>query len=809
MKYSYFVNVKDRSCLPLSVAELLERLKSQQLKEIEYKIIAAIAAGDETTAQREKSKLPVIVVNQLYKLGEPRKKDAGEPTGLLMIDYDNAADKQQLEEMKGKIMDASINDPQLKDLIVAAHVSPRLHGVHIWYRWIDGCKNIRECHKKFAELIGMPDYDAGCNDSSRCSFLVPLDMFFLQNWGAMERNEGYAKIQQLNTKQNGEFSKQPERAGNEAAPYGSDGAGDNGRAGTVGTDVVETPTVKKEYPTHYNGIEYDRIFRALVLQCAPAEKVDKEGNVMEGARDNTLFKVVCLFRYLCDNKPDWILEYIPEWALALDKDSPGRVRQLVESACRRGLSFTTPRTLSAVLDSFKQEAETAKTETELQQEAEEELAKIEEAEQVYFRMPDKLPPVFQEFSDAFPFAWKPATVLALLPMLGTIMSRIRAKYLDGRVHSPSFQTVIEAKFGRGKGNISDMAKLVLEPLVEADMVGNEQINAYNALVEKANNSKELPDKPVVCVRKITGDFTVAGFEETLNTSMGLHMWCGTSEIDEVRRIWLAVSHILRKAYDNDLYGRSLQSSKAYRGERPIYFNTLLCGTTRAVNRCYQDPEDGLVSRTMFFKLMRDDGDMPVVKMHPSTRNRLALLVKRLHDRYSLDFGEDDKPRPAEEVTFDLDFVSAALRKWLKAQFKESVVQGNEARDSFRRRDAVNGFRAALVGMAIYTAMGRKIGKPEKDVLCKFAIWVAEYSLNMHLYKYGAKLNEYENTVEPPKAPTQQSVLFYLPQQFTIHDAYNAFSDRTQAAVRGMLFRLLKNGNLKMVKRGVYEKSTKD
>lgn len=805
MKYSYFPSITSKQCRQVTVAELLDLIKQPQLKMLCDDIAKALASGDNQTADAKKRQLPVIVLNELYGQNEPRKKGTGQPTGLVMIDYDNCENEEQLEALKTIVSKSAINHIVLKDLIVAAHVSPRRHGVHVWYRWIPDCHSIKECNAKFAELIGLPDYDEGCNDSSRCSYLVSADMFFVENFGAMERNEMYAEVQKQMTKDNGkDFQSGPASSvgnnlfgGDAPAVPVSDNNGQSAGEALQENDKTRT----REYPKTFEGLEYSRIFAELTRKCAPASKLDAEGNVQQGARDNTLFKVCCLFRYICDNNADWVYSYLPTWALALDAEQPGRCRKLVENACSRGLSFSTPRTLATVLEDLKRTEKEVENETNEQENCVEELQQIDANMRKFFEVPKELPPVFREFSESFPFAWKPAAILALLPMLGTIMSRIRGVYLDRRLNSPSFQTVIEAKFGRGKGNITDMSRMVLEPLILADEKGNAELNQYNIAVEKANNSKTLPDKPDVCVRKITGDFTVAGFEECLGTSKGLHMWCGTSEIDEVRKVWAAVSHILRKAYDNDMYGRSLQSTKTYRGERPIFFNTLLCGTSRAVNRCYVDPEDGLVSRTLFFKLMRDDEQMPVVKMSQSTRNRLSALIHKLHDTYSL----SESGSPVPEQVFDLAFVNQALRYWLGEQYKRSVVSGDSARDSFRRRDAVNGFRAALVANAIYAAQGVKIGKKEKQVIKEFALWVANYGLEMHLLKYGKILNRYEDEDTGDNISPFKEILSQFPQTFTIREAYKILSGRSENAVRIILSRLCASGYLVSEERGLYSK----
>ena len=138
---------------------------------------------------------------------------------------------------------------------------------------------------------------------------------------------------------------------------------------------------------------------------------------------------------------------------------------------------------------------------------------------------------------------------------------------------------------------------------------------------------------------------------------------------------------------------------------------------------------------MFFKLLLDDEKMPVVRMMVSTKNRLSVLIHNLHDKYSL----SPDGTPVLPVEFDMTAVNKTIHRWLKEQYKKSVLTGDEARDSFRRRDAVNGFRAGLLATAIYHCMGRRIGPKECKIINDFAVWVATYALDMHLLKYGKEL----------------------------------------------------------------------
>ena len=796
MKYSYYNNKNSKQCRQVSVSELLDLIGTEEMKERCAKISAAVLAGDEKEANILKNELPAIVVSELYKSGAPRKKGTGDPSGLFMIDYDYCKSPEELNELKGKVTDLALQHPVLKELIVAAHVSPRLHGVHVWCRWIDGCHDVEECQAKFAELAQLPGYDTGCKDASRCSFLVHKSMFFVQNWGAMERNEDYAKLQKELTNDGKSVKKHVARRTADVARTGNSGI--TGSRTDSDSEPVEEGL--KKVPTMYGDIPLQDIFNELTKECAPEGLVDENGNVAIGARDNTLFHVLALFRYCTDNIPDRMRPFLPQWALDLDEETPGTTEAKLQAACERNISAGLPLTLRRVLKRLTDKEKLSQmSEEERTDMYAKEMEEIEEGQKFFFAVPKMLPPVFQEVADAFPFAWRPAAMLSLLPVLGTLMSRVRGKYLDGREHSPSFQTVIEGDFGTGKGNITDLTRFCIEPLAEADAIGNEELNKYNQEVERNNGTDKLPEKPDVCVRKIVGDFTVAGFEETLTNSKGLHIWCSTSEIDELRKVWAAVSHILRKAYDNDFYGRSLQSTKSFRGERRIFFNTLLCGTPKRVNAVFNDPEDGLVSRTMFFRLLKDDGQMPVVKWSSKTKAKLSVLLQNLHDHYSL--GQDGMP--VQPQVFQLEYVNKAMQKWLDEKYKDSLLTGNFAEDAFRRRDAVNGFRAGMVAHVVYAEKFGKVTEAQKKVVVEFAKWVAEYSLRTHLAKFGKGLKR--GSTEGYTTKKNEEILAKLPERFSIAVAYETFSYMPHDTVRSNLTKLSQHGFLVREERGMYSK----
>ena len=119
----------------------------------------------------------------------------------------------------------------------------------------------------------------------------------------------------------------------------------------------------------------------------------------------------------------------------------------------------------------------------------------------------------------------------------------------------------------------------------------------------------------------------------------------------------------------------------------------------------------------------------------------------------------------EPVYFEIPRVKQAIWDWMEARRLEYLeTQENPALDIFRRRAAVIGFRAGLIGMLLCEG-------DETDEAVDFATWVAAYVLKEQLALFGEEMNhvmlEGENmTTDTSGAVRYQSLLSALPHEFT-------------------------------------------
>ena len=150
-------------------------------------------------------------------------------------------------------------------------------------------------------------------------------------------------------------------------------------------------------------------------------------------------------------------------------------------------------------------------------------------------------------------------------------------------------------------------------------VGYDRVSVYkNVLRLKRELQTTLPQRKTKLLMR-------------LNNSQGLHLICVAPEVDEVtqaiKREFANYSSLLRVAFDNEIYGQDYASDNSFSGLVHVYFNTLFCGTPKAMRRMYPDVENGLVSRVLFVTVPDQVGKpMPIRSMRscgtrctPSTR----------------------------------------------------------------------------------------------------------------------------------------------------------------------------------------------
>ena len=340
-------------------------------------------------------------------------------------------------------------------------------------------------------------------------------------------------------------------------------------------------------------------------------------------------------------------------------------------------------------------------------------------------------------------------------MLGTLGSKLRAKYLDGRMHSPSFQVSLEAPQASGKSFMTRIAELLMVPVLNRDAEERQKEQEYmeklnelkvtNVKLTPENREELLGQKPKGIIRYVPATISITKLLQRMDNARGLHLFAFAEEIDTVtkafKRGFSSYGDLLPVAFDNGTYGQDYAATDSYSGMLKAYYNTLFSGTPKAMRRFYPDVEDGLVSRVCFVMLPDQFGKpMPVWRtLREKDMEEVKRQLERL-DQVSL-VGNTVQP----DHVMDLAFLNRDLDKWLKEQQEEAVRTNDRTRDVFCRRSAVVGFRAGMLAWFLY---GEKDTPLNRRRTIAFARWVANQMLTQHLLRFeidgtGSNVNRWE------------------------------------------------------------------
>lgn len=663
-----------------------------------------------------KKQLPIIT----WQASFPGRRVANEavPSGLFMLDID---DIDNPFEMWNGIC------RRTEELgIVVAHATPSRRGLRLVAKCRKEFKTIAECQQWLAEQLHLEKFDAVCKDWARASYAVPADYVFYMNGQALwvdEPAEGTVystcspavdNVEMNEALFNNNFDHQTEsEKPNTAAKVDQ-------REGLFGGSDT------------YKGIPYSRICEEWLLETG--------GNPERGERNVRLHRLATRLRYITDFNAATMLRVMPRFGL--DEEE---MKIIIASSLKGNKGSDMPLDLKMVLDNIDRQIKLEGDEENLEPEVDINTNKM-----------PSLPPLLRQWCDVAPDDFKRAVVLCQLPILGALGSRLRAKYLDGNMHSPSFQVSLEAPQASGKSFMVKLVNYELKAMMQSDEASRAKEREYRETINKlkVTNSKlkkeDLPEKPKVIIRYLPPTISITMLLKRMEEAQGLHCFALAEEIDTVTRAFKRgfsnLSEVLRVSFDNGLYGQDYASENSWSGNVPLFYNTLFSGTPKAMRRFYPDVEDGLVSRVLFVTLPDQFGKpMPVWRPFTETEQLACDTALERLNEVTL---QGDEVMP--EHVMRLNFVNDALAKWITSKQVEAVRTKNRTIDTFCRRAAVVGFRAAMLAFFLW---GEKNTPAIRRNTTAFALWVANEMLVQHLLRFdienssSSNVNRYNKVYE--------------------------------------------------------------
>ena len=684
--------------------------------------IAELDPNDENYNDRKqalKRRLPIIIPHAAsFRNGKRVSADAI-PSGLAMLDVDHVDNPREaylrlLPEGKGE-------EWFIENGIYLIAITASGHGLRVIGRrnslpfregaGLGSLESIEAAQLRIATALGITEYDAVTKDLARASYVVPRDYILWIYEAGLFSEEERSDLKEL-------LALPPHVNSSSISPeFDSETLSLEGRAG--------------EGFLTYRGIPYADIVQQLLIAIGAAD------GAVQGERNTVYFSMANYMRYICDFNVDLLLQVLPDFGL-----SETERRQVITSAIGRPRKSQIPMILQGVIAVCERESLLS-------------ARNVRSEKATDLPLPE-LPRLLKLICRRLPADYRPAMIVASLPVLGTLATGIRFEYLDRQEQSLSFFSCITAPAASGKSFIRKPLDLLLTPINENDELEREKEQAYKEKLRASKNSKNQPEDPHACPRNNGIAISIAKLLQLLTYAEGKHLIGIGEEMDTLVKteragVWSQKSDIYRLAFDNGIYGQAYMSDASFNAHIKVYYNLLLTGTPNSLKRFFKDPEDGLITRVCFAQLP-DTSFTEIPAFASYTEAEKAEIIRWARQ---LD---------AEKGTISCPQVGTVIADWLERKRQQAIDADSHAMDTLRRRAAVIGFRA---GMLCYLLENHKYTK----TVGAFAEWVAEYIFRNQMELWGTAIEQtYKSSIESQtERGAAASLLSLLPEEFTAAD----------------------------------------
>ena len=661
-----------------------------------------------------------------------RQNSAMIPTQFVMIDIDHCSDAvgawNTIKEEAG-------NDWIVENVLLA-HLSPS-KGLHLFFKAVEPyhtlIDNMNALNEKF-NFSRFGDYDSVVHDFARLSFaFLPEEMLF-------ENAMLYLEIPPIidevlhNTAYNPNSATEEEDKGNPKAK----------------SDASDIPTFTDEEKAELDASDWRGVSLKLIIEAW----VKFRGKPGKNEIHNYYNEMVKYFRNIMGNNKRLIFYLLPKFGHT-DEECWSQIK----SICR----VNTLSTLDKEFYFFLKDNGFYRSN---RRNSLDEYLLSDEEPSLITDMPTP-PPVFREFLKSAPKDFQIPMINALMPVLGTLTSYLGAVYpYDDRVHTTSFFSVIFAPPSYGKG-FTKRIEFLFDDLKLRDYVQNAREQVYLRAVNKKSANDKSPDIPHTSLRIIPPKNSEAEFLQKQQDNHGYHMFTYAAEMDSWAKGEKAAggnkSDMIRMAWDNDEYGQQYKSASTFKGMVRLYWNVLITGTQNQVESYFKNVENGLVTRCCFSEIENQEFKMAQIwKPIPKKGMEIirSFMARWDENTYEdpclinmgdLDAVNDDdfdkevdwqfKFKPRQIV--DMSWIMPTINDFEKEQCAQGLLAVDKARDAFRRRVGVRGFRLALLCTALYPKMNNRA----VETIKQFVMWWMHVDIENMLKMWGAKYNE-QNTHLP-------------------------------------------------------------
>ena len=820
--------------LPVDEAQFFALVRAKQWNE-------NIDKYRETGEASLKRKLPAFIFQATFdeteskkgKVGAWRKQAATRLTGLVVMDIDHVENPQgfvngKLKIENGKLVareewaaakhcQLSMINSQLEQILLV-YVTPSGKGLKIVFKARLDWGNLISNQHAMAKILDVT-VDESCKDSSRMSYICKeSDILYLDK--------------ELFTYENKEFAEKYDadyRAGHSRAVATDVVASQSGQPGTEAVEQADAETL----PLTWRGYDVQSIIDARYGDKRPcAEDSNRHTESLKLATDLLLMLDGDKARVqrIVEAQP-WVQEIIAE----RDENVSQTVASAADCVAQKEKKYASSLPSKAMLEAI--EKATGKSYVEIlkgdketgrqgvQDTTESEMMRWlwEWGEEIEALMDEF--PILRDLCKSLKPNQYPAALFVGGGFLMTLMTRCTYRFYhrEEELRRLNNSTLIIGDPASGKSFATRLYKLLAKPIMEADQVGIDAINAYREQMRTKGANKEKPKKPKVVVRVHPARTSNAQFiqdmvnavEEVDGVPMHLHMLTFDTELDNTITVqrggsWIDKMSLELKAFHNEEDGQAYSNVDSSLQNFFVFWNYIYTGTPMALMKKVnvQNFGSGLATRLTCIPL-------------PSTNFE---MLKR---EPTVDYASDDRlkdwarklDRTKGELT--LNKIVDELFDWTARRMEDAKENNSKADEMLLKRCAYHGlnFSAPFIVMRHWDKMHKDgefwCGEFETDdVDWRLAELIVNIQYACQRYYFGAMAEAYfDNRLKEASVNIQRKQKTFegferLPEEFTADDVIRCFSLKNYPAARARVGRLIKDNLVEKVGEYVENGTTK-
>lgn len=341
------------------------------------------------------------------------------------------------------------------------------------------------------------------------------------------------------------------------------------------------------YPKDYHGIPFEVILKKYW-------EVNNRGfEPTQGDRDTLTYQLACDLRHICGRNFEWLDQVIP----CYDGFPLEEKRAKIKSALASEFNGF-PSRLRNVLNVLQVSDDSCSdgSETGMMEDAEDEQLSTFTA----LLSTRKMPQGVRDSIDAVGPQLTMPVVTAVCPCIGALATGVT---LDVHGHKRGLNLIayIAGDFASGKGSIDPVVEAWMSEVQALDDMYTQQEDEWRKKKKASINKKDQPEEPMLPIRNLTLNNTVANLAQQLANIEGKHAFSFTPEADTVAQKWKSTmsdfSVMLRQSYDGSKYERRAKSVDAVNVNiKHLLWNVTMCGTPDALYRVVSNYTDGFQSR---------------------------------------------------------------------------------------------------------------------------------------------------------------------------------------------------------------------